>query len=149
MSANYKPATHPRIVPYLVLLEADKSLDFVKKVFGAIEMRISRDQQGQIGHAEVRIGDSVLMIGQASEQWPSSPAAIYVYVPDVDAAYQRALAADAESMWQPVNQPYGDRNGGVKDSNGVQWWMATHLEEVSEEEEARRRAAKDSAPAPA
>lgn len=126
MSANYKPAAHPNVVPYLVLSNADKTLDFVKVVFGATEMRVSRDPQGQIGHAEVRIGNSVLMIGQASEQWPPSPAAIYVYVPDVDAAYERALAAGADSMWQPVNQPYGDRNGGVKDCNGVQWWMATH-----------------------
>ena len=149
MSANYKPATHPSVIPYLVLSNADKALDFVKDVFAATEMRISRDPQGKIGHAEVRIGDSVLMIGQASEQWPPSPAAIYVYVPDVDAAYQRALASDAESMWPPVDQPYGDRNGGVKDSNGVQWWMATHLEQVSEEEEMRRRAAKESTPAPA
>src|SRR5262249_14739296 len=118
-----------------------RELEFVKAVFGAKEMRVSRDPQGKIGHSEIRIGDSVLMLGQSSEQWPPTPAAIYVYVPDVDGAYQRALTAGAASAWAPVDQPYGDRNAGVKDTNSVQWWMATHREDVSEEEEVERRKA--------
>jgi PhnB protein len=141
MSENYKPTAYPSVIPYLVLSDADRELDFVKAVFGAKEMRVSRDPQGKIGHAEIRIGDSVVMLGQSSEQWPPSPAAIYVYVPDTDAAYERALKAGAASTWAPADQPYGDRNAGVKDSNGMQWWIATHLENVSEQEEARRRAA--------
>lgn len=139
MSANYKPAALPRLIPYLVLSDADAELDFMKAVFGAKEMRVSRDPQGKIGHAEIGIGDSVLMLGQSSEQWPPSPATIYLYVPDVDSAYERALSAGAASKWAPADQPYGDRNAGVKDLNGVQWWIAAHLENVTEEEEVRRR----------
>lgn len=102
-------------------------------------MHVSRDPGGgRIAHAQVTIGDSVVMMAQANEQWPSLPAAIYIYVPDVDVAYKRALAAGAASVMQPADQFYGDRNVGVKDSNGVQWWMATHIEDVSSEELERR-----------
>lgn len=80
----------------------------------------------------------MVMMAQANEQWPSLPAAIYIYVPDVDAAYSRALATGAASVMQPSDQFYGDRNGGVKNSNGVQWWMATHIEDVSSDELVRR-----------
>ena len=77
-------------------------------------------------------------MAQANEQWPFLPAAIYIYVPDVDTAYNRALAAGAASVVQPADQFYGDRNGGVKNSNGVQWWIATHVEDVSSKELTRR-----------
>lgn len=139
MPANYNPAGLPHLIPYLVLSNAEGALDFTKAVFGAKEMRVSRNPQGEIGHAEIGIGDSALMLGQSSEEWPPSPSTIYVYVPDVDSAYERALTAGASSKWAPADQPYGDRNAGVKDVNGVQWWIATHLENVSEDEEVRRR----------
>src|SRR5262249_16118226 len=116
MSTNYKPATLPAVVPYLVLTDADLEFAFMKDVLGAEEMRLSRDSQGHVGHCEVRIGDAAVMLGNASEQWPPSPAAIYVYVPSVDLAYHRALAAGATSVWAPVDQPYGDRNAGVRTS---------------------------------
>jgi uncharacterized glyoxalase superfamily protein PhnB len=141
MNTNYKPATHPFVVPYLVVSDADKELAFMKEVLGAREVRLSRDPQGKVGHGELGIGDSMIMLGQASEQWPPSPAAIYVYVPDVDLVFKRAVAAGAASIWPPVDQPYGDRNAGVLDSNGVQWWLATHIEDVSKEESERRKEA--------
>ena len=138
MAVSYKPAEAQNVIPYLVVPDAEKELALVKEVFGAKEMHVSRDPGGRIAHAQVTIGDSVVMMAQANEQWPSLPAAIYIYVPDVDAAYQRALAVGAASVMQPSDQFYGDRNGGVKDSNGVQWWMATHIEDVSSEELERR-----------
>jgi PhnB protein len=138
MAVSYKPAETQNVIPYLVVPDAEKELALVREVFGAKEMHVSRDPGGRIAHAQVTIGDSVVMMAQANEQWPSLPAAIYIYVPDVDAAYQRALAVGAVSVMQPADQFYGDRNGGVKDSNGVQWWMATHIEDVSGEELERR-----------
>jgi PhnB protein len=147
MAVSYKPAETQNVIPYLVVTEAEKELAFVKEVFGAREMHVSRDPGGRIVHAQVTIGDSVVMMARANEQWPSLPAAIYIYVPDVDAAYDRALASGAASVMQPSDQFYGDRNGGVKNSNGVQWWMATHIEDVSSEELARRAADASKKPA--
>ncbi len=138
MAVSYKPADNQNVIPYLVVSDPKKELEFVKEVFGAQEMHLSRDPEGRIAHAQVKIGDSVVMMGQASEQWQALPAAIYIYVPDVDAAYKRALATGAASVMKPADQFYGDRSGGVKDSNGVQWWMATHIEDVSNEELERR-----------
>ena len=138
MAVSYKPSDTQSVIPYLVVSDAEKELAFVKEIFGAKELHVSRDPEGRIAHAQVLIRDSVLMMAQANDQWPSLPAAIYIYVPDVDAAYKRALAAGAASVMQPADQFYGDRNGGVKDSNGVQWWMATHIEDVSSDELERR-----------
>jgi PhnB protein len=112
-------------------------------VLGAREMRVTRDPQGGVGHGELAIGDSVIMLAQASESWPPSLAALYVYVADIDAIYKKAVAAGAATIWPPVDQPYGDRNAGIKDLNGVQWWLATHLENVSDTEAEAR--AKDAA----
>jgi len=140
METNYKPATHPAVVPYLVVADADRELAFMKEVLGATEIRMSRDPQGHVGHAELGIGGAMVMLGEASEQWPPSPAVIYVYIPDVDAGNKRALAAGANSIWEPADQRYGDRNAGVRTTNGVQWWIATHREDVSEEEAERRSA---------
>jgi PhnB protein len=140
MAASYKPAHHQNVVPYLVVPDADKELAFVKEVFGATEMQVFRDPEGLIRHAEVGIGDSIVMLAQSGEQWPPLPAAIYIYVPDVDAVYQRALAIGVSSPRPPADQPYGDRNCGVTDGNGVQWWITTHLEDVSEAEMHRREA---------
>jgi len=142
MGVNYKPTETQNVIPYLVVPDAEKELAFVKEVFGAKEMHVSRDPGGRIAHAQVKIGDSIVMMAQAIEQWPPLPAAIYIYLTDVDAAYKRALAKGATSVMEPADQFYGDRNGGVKDSNGVQWWMATHIEDVSEQELQRRAAEK-------
>jgi PhnB protein len=138
MAATYKPANRQDVVPYLVVPDADKELAFVKKVFGATEVKVFRDAEGLIRHAELSIGDSAVMVAQSGAQWPALPAAIYVYVPDVDAAYERALTTGVSAPRPPADQPYGDRNCGVTDTNGVQWWITTHLEDVSEAELQRR-----------
>lgn len=146
MAVSYKPADRQNVVPYLVVADADRELAFVKEVFGAKEVQVYRDPDGRIRHAELSIGDSVVMLAQSGEQWPPLPAAIYVYVPDVDAAYRRALKTVVSSPRPPADQPYGDRNCGVTDANGVQWWMTTHIEDVSETEMRRREALEKSKP---
>jgi uncharacterized glyoxalase superfamily protein PhnB len=93
---------------------------------------------GKVMHASLKIGDSMLMLGGAGDQWPAMPATVYVYVPDVDAAYKRALQAGAKSLREPQDQFYGDRTGGVADDQGNQWWIGTQIEVVSEEELQRR-----------
>ena len=135
---SFKPEGCQQVIPYLIIKDPGKTVDFLKQVFNAKEAHISRDPQGRIMHASMQIGDSMLMMGAAMEQYPAQPAMIYLYVPDVDGAYQRALSAGATSV-QPVrDQFYGDRSGGVQDANGTQWWIGTHIEDVSNEEIERR-----------
>ena len=145
MAVDFKPAGCQQVVPYLVLKHPEKTIDFLKKVFAATEAHISRTPQGQIMHASMKIGDSTLMIGGAGERWPAMQAMIYIYVPDVDAAYKRAIAAGATSTREPETQFYGDRSGGVVDDQGVQWWIGTQVEVVSEQELQRRAQAAFSA----
>ena len=96
---------------------------------------------GTVGHTELRIRDSVVMLGGASEQWKAMPTMLYLYVDKVDEVYQRALSAGGKSMKAPENQFYGDRTAAVIDQSGNQWWLATHVEEISAEEMERRHKA--------
>jgi PhnB protein len=138
-AVSFKPAGCQQVIPYLIVAEPQKSIDFAKQVFDAKETHVSRDPQGRVMHASLQIGDSVLMLGAAMPpQFPAIPAMVYLYIPDVDAAYKRALAAGATSLREPADQFYGDRSGGVIDSNGTQWWLGTHIEDVSSEEIERR-----------
>jgi len=151
MTISYKPAGHQAVIPYLQIPNAGQELEFLGKVFHAKESHVSRDLQGRVIHATVSIGDSVIMLAEASPQWPAVPANVYVYVTDVDAACARALASGAASVMKPADQFYGDRNCGVKDSNDITWWIATHIEDVSPAELQRRseEAMKKRAQAPA
>lgn len=96
---------------------------------------------GTIMHAEVRIGDSVVMMGESGGEFTPMPASIHLYVEDTDATYKRALRAGATSLREPADQFYGDRSAGVKDLAGNHWWIATHKEDVSPEELEKRAAA--------
>lgn len=91
-----------------------------------------------IKHAEVRIGDSVVMISESQGEWKPMPGAFYVYVSNADAIYKRALQAGAVSLMEPLDTFYGNRESGVKDQFGNSWWIATHQEEVSPEEMQKR-----------
>jgi PhnB protein len=99
---------------------------------------LSRAPNGAIAHVTVHIGDCVVMMAQARDPWPAQEISLYVYLRDVDAAYKRALDAGATSIMAVADQFYGDRHGGVKSSNGIWWWMATHIEDISPEELDRR-----------
>jgi PhnB protein len=132
------PEGYHTITAYMVVSGAAKLIDFMKRAFDGKETVCHRKPDGTIGHAEVKVGDSMMMLGEASEPWKPMPCAIYMYVPDTDAVYKRALQAGATSIMEPANQFYGDRNAGVKDPCGNLWWIATHVEDVSPEELNRR-----------
>lgn len=135
------PEGYHSVTPYLVAPGAGRLIEFLKEAFKAEEVERMSQPDGTVMHAEVRIGDSIIMMGESSDKFPAMPAAIYLYVPDVDAVYKRALAAGAASTMEPANQFYGDRNAGVKDPSGNLWWIATHVEDVPREEMAKRAAA--------
>ena len=126
------------VTPYVIVENAQAHLDFVTKVFDAGERELIRGPDGRIGHAEVTIGDSVIMLADKPQNREAMPASLYLYVDDTDARYKRALEAGATSVMEPADQFYGDRNAGVKDPTGNIWWIATHFEDVSPEELARR-----------
>jgi len=125
------PDGYHTVTPYLTVANVQKLLDFVKAAFDAEETHRMARPDGSVGHAEVRIGDSMVMMGQARDEWKARPGTLYVYVPDADAVYKRALAAGARSLREPTTQSYGDRSGGVEDPLGNQWWIATHVADVA------------------
>jgi PhnB protein len=137
-AAQTPPPGYSTVSPYLNVVGADRLIDFMQQVFDAQEQERILRSDGVIMHAEVRIGDSVVMLGEVGEGMPATPAMLHVYVPDADAAYQRALAAGATSVQAPADQPHGDRLGGARDDFGNFWWFATHLEDVPREEIQRR-----------
>ncbi len=130
------------VTPYLMVQGAQKLIEFLKQAFNARETERMAQPDGTITHAEVRIGDSIIMLAEAAGQWKPMPTGIYLYVEDTDAIYQRALAAGATSIMEPADQFYGDRNAGVQDPSGNQWWIATHIEDVSPDELQRRAQAR-------
>lgn len=127
------------VTPYLLVQGADKLIDFAKKAFNVTETEHYSMPDGSIGHAEIRLGDSVIMLSEAmGEANKPTSAGIHLYVEDCDATYQRALDAGATSTMQPADQFYGDRSAGVNDPFGNHWWIATHKEDLSKEEIAKR-----------
>jgi uncharacterized glyoxalase superfamily protein PhnB len=115
-----------------------KQIEFLKNAFGGIEKFRMDDENGEVRHAEVLVGNSHIMIGQARGEWKAKPASFYLYVENCDDWYKKALAAGAKSTQEPTNHAYGDRSAGVQDANGNDWWIATHIEDVSKEEVERR-----------
>jgi PhnB protein len=114
------------LTPYVAVREVEALIEFVKQAFGAEGAILGTGSQGGY-HAEYRIGDSMLMMGGGGNwQGPSRPMALHLYVPDADAAYGRALDAGASSLYAPMDQPYGDREAGVRDLAGNVWFIATH-----------------------
>lgn len=115
--------TYRTVTPYLVVSDADTELAFLKAAFGATEVECQRNPDNQVMHAEMKIGDSLVMLGQAGGRWTPRPGALYLWVDDVDATYARALHAGATSESEPEDKPYGHRNAGVIDQNGITWWI--------------------------
>jgi PhnB protein len=114
------------LTPYLIVSEAAQLIEFMRQTFGAVELFRAKRPDGLIMHAEVRIDDSMVELADATAQYPPAPAAIHLYVTDADAVYHRALRAGAASVHEPVDQPYDDREAGVKDAFGNHWYIATH-----------------------
>jgi PhnB protein len=120
------------ITPYLIVDGAAKIIDFMQKAFDAkVQHEATKRPDGTIMHATLKIGDSMLMISDASEHAKANNMMLYLYVNDVDATYQKALKAGATSVMEPADQFYGDRSGGVKDAAGNQWWFGKHIEDVA------------------
>jgi PhnB protein len=115
--------TYRTVTPYLVVPNADAELKFLKAAFGATEQLCHRNPDNTVMHAEIRVGDSLVMLGQAGAAWKALPAALYVWIENVDEVYARALAAGATSQSAPEDKPYGHRNAGVVDSCGITWWI--------------------------
>lgn len=116
------------ITPYLVVKGASELIEFAKRVFSAEELGIQKREDGTVMHAEIRIGDSVLMIADATEQWPSFPSMLYVQVQDADTSYNKAVDAGAKSVMAPYNAEHGVRMAGFEDAVGNSWWPSSPLE---------------------
>lgn len=132
MASTVKPIPEGfhTVTPYLIVQEAAQLIEFVKQAFEATETFRGTGSAGGI-HAEVKIGDSMVMIGGGGAwRGEAIPAALHLYVNNVDSVYQRALQVGATSITEPADQPYGDRMAGVKDSFGNVWYLATHIEDV-------------------
>jgi len=129
MKPIYKPDDYSTVSPYLIVNGAEATIEFLKKVFDATELRRFPDQFGKLMHAEVSIEDCVIMLADpAPPEWPALPANVHVYVRDVDATYRRALEAGAVSVQEPIRKEDEDKRGGVRDAGGTTWWIATKVE---------------------
>ncbi len=128
MKSSYKPEGYNSVSPYLVVNGADTTIKFLVKVFGAVELRQIPDDEGKLTHAEVRIDDTVVMMADGGDSWLPMPAHVYIYISDVDATYQGAIAAGAMSVQEPIKKEDEDKRGGVKDASGTTWWIATKVE---------------------
>ena len=151
MTSEVKPVPdgYPTVTPYLTIKNAAQAIEFYQRAFGAtVAMRID-DPNGKIGHAEIRIGDSPVML---SDEYPemdargplaigATPVTIHLYVPDVDIMYARAIAAGAKQLRAVEDQFYGDRGGKLQDPFGHVWWISTRKENLTAEEVNRRAAA--------
>jgi PhnB protein len=141
------PPGYGTVTPWIISTGTARLIDFTKAAFGGEELGRVPRPDGSIGHAEVRIGDSVVMMFDALDGWPDTPAFLRLYVPDADAAYQRALAAGATPVTAVTALFFGDRVGRVRDPLGNIWWIQSHTEDVDPSEMERR--SQDPAAAPA
>ncbi len=127
---SYVPKGLHNVNAYLHPLRAEPLIAFLKRAFGAQEVAKYASPDGVVHHAQIRVGDSVLEMGEAHGKYEPMPAMFYLYVPDCDAVYRRALAAGGKSLHELTDQPYGDRSGAVTDPFGNIWYIATHIKDV-------------------
>jgi uncharacterized glyoxalase superfamily protein PhnB len=112
---------------YLHPAGASQFIEFLERAFGAVEVQRHDSPDGAVLHAKVRIGDTVIEMGEPHAEWQHLPSMIHLYVPNVDEVYEGAVRAGASPLMPPADQPYGDRMGGVKDPFGYEWYIATHI----------------------
>jgi PhnB protein len=130
MSADSLPDGYHTVNPFIVADGAEELMTFLATVLRGVERERITRSDGRIGHAEMQIGDSVVMLTDATEALPARPGTFYVYVDDVDDAYTRAIGAGGASRSEPANQFYGNREAGIVDPWDNIWWIATLFEEV-------------------
>ncbi len=139
MAAKPVPDGYHTVTPYLTVRNAPKVIEFLRQAFGAeISHEPIKRPDGTIMHAQVTIGDSRIMIAEESEMAKATESSLYLYVPNVDSVYQRAIKAGGNTIMEPTDMFYGDRSGGVKDPSGNSWFIATHKEDVAPQELQKR-----------
>jgi uncharacterized glyoxalase superfamily protein PhnB len=127
MNALKLPEGHRRLTPYFLVNDAEAFITFLKQAFHAEDREMHRDGTGRVMHAELSIGDSVLMLGQANGEWKSGASMNYLYVVDTDATHKTCLANGCTELYAPRDEEYGMRSSGVKDAFGNTWWLAQPL----------------------
>lgn len=132
------PQGYHTVTPYLAVQGVSRLINFLEQAFNAQETEKMTGPDGRVGHAEVKIGDSIIMMGEPTKESKPMPGMVYLYLEDTDAAYKRALDAGATSLRAPTDMFYGDRSAAVTDAFGNQWWIATHIEDVTPDEMQRR-----------
>lgn len=132
------PEGFQTVTVYLLVEDTRALIDFAKNAFNAAEIFCLNDENGIPGHAELKIGTSIVMVGRARNQWKPLPCLVHLYVENADAVYEQALAAGGKPVQKVEDQFYGDRSGGVLDPCGNYWWIATHIEDVPVDELKRR-----------
>lgn len=135
---DYKPAQYNTVTPYLIVEGAASLIDFIVAVLGGQETLRLPGSDGRIGHAEIRVGDSIIMLADAPRADAVTSTMLHLYVEDADAVYRRAMQRGAVSLREPRDEFYGDRMAGVRDSWGNQWYFATHVKDVSDADMSRR-----------
>ena len=138
MPVKLMPEGYHTVTPLLSVKGAGRLIDFMKKAFGATEIYRFPAPDGSVMHAELKIGDSIVMLGEAMKGASPMPISLYLYMQDVDATYRAAMDAGGESLEGPTDEFWGDRVATIKDFAGNKWWIATHVEDVSAGELSRR-----------
>jgi uncharacterized glyoxalase superfamily protein PhnB len=138
MSVKPIPEGFHSVTPFLMIRDAPGLIVYLKEAFGAVEISRTEAPDGTVMAADLRVGDSPVLVGEARGQYEPMPSSLYLYVLDADVTYEDALAAGGASLMEPADQFYGDRTAGIKDPAGNYWWIATHVEDVSDEERRRR-----------
>lgn len=145
MSVKPIPEGYHTINNFFTVRKAEELLQFLQDAFDAKTTEIHRNEDGTIMHAELKIGDSIVMMGEAPETLEDNKllkSLLYMYVNDADSMYDKAIQAGGKSIMAPVNHFYGDRSGAVEDPAGNQWWIASHIEDMTAEELQKRAAQK-------
>jgi len=138
MAVKPIPEGYHTVTPYLLVDGVPKLLEFLKSAFNAEIADCMKAPDGTVMHAQAKIGDSFIMMGDPRGRCEPTPASLYLYVHDTDKFYEQAIQTGATSVMEPADQYYGDRNAGVKDPVGNSWWIATHIEDVPPDELGRR-----------
>jgi PhnB protein len=134
MAANYAPEGYRTVTPYLIVPGVDGLIEFLQRAFDAELVGRYPRPDGTVMHAAVRLGDSLVEMGEPGGESTPRPGTIHLYVEDCDAVHARAVEAGGASLMEPSDQFYGDREAGVEDAFGNHWYIATHIRDVSAEE---------------
>ena len=140
---SYRPEGYHNLTPYLIVTDGAAAIEFYKAAFDATVSEQLTTPDGRVRHAELKIGDSPVMVGEHQEATaqttpPYAPVSIYTYVEDADAVFTKAVAAGAQEVAPVTQKFYGNREGGVADPFGITWWLSTRVEELTEEEMQQR-----------